>query len=67
MAASTLMIEANMKAVLIIFSNSDTLVLNNSTLPLKHVPCIYYLVYFKKNEAKIQTLFDFDSEINAMT
>lgn len=40
---------------------------NDSTLSLQSVLWIYYLVWFKKNQAKIQALIDFDSEINVIT
>lgn len=39
---------------------------NNSTLSLKQVVCIHHLIWFKKDQAKIQALIDFDSEINTM-
>lgn len=34
---------------------------------LKHILCIYYLLCFKKNQAKIQALLNFNTEINTMT
>lgn len=34
---------------------------------LKYVPYIYHLMQFKKNQAKVQTLINSGSEINAMT
>lgn len=36
-------------------------------LLLKRVLCIYYPMQFKKNQAKIQTLLDSGSEVNAIT
>lgn len=42
-------------------------VFNNYTLLLKHILCIHYLIWFKKNQAKIQALLDFGSEINVIT
>lgn len=41
--------------------------IDSFTLPLKHLLCIYHQVYFKKNQAKVQTFLDFDSKINSMT
>ena len=34
-------------------------------MPLQRVPCVYYLIWFKKNE--VQALIDSGSEVNAMT
>lgn len=34
---------------------------------LEYVSCIYYLLYFKKNQTKIQALINSGSEVNAMT
>lgn len=36
-------------------------------LSLKLILCIYYLVWFKKNQAKYQALLNYDSKINAIT
>lgn len=38
----------------------------NMLPPLNHVPYIYYPLWFKKNQAKIYTLLDFGSKVNAM-
>lgn len=40
---------------------------SNSTLPLERIPSIYYLLYFKKIQAKIQALINSDNEVNTMT
>ncbi len=34
---------------------------------LKRVACIHHPVRFKKNQAKVQTLIDYGSEVNAIT
>lgn len=34
---------------------------------LKCIPCIHYLVRFKKDQVKVQALIDFDNKINIMT
>lgn len=34
---------------------------------LKHLPCIHYLLYFKKNQTKIQALIDSGTELNIIT
>lgn len=36
-------------------------------LLLQHVFYIYYLIYFKKNQAEIDTLIEFGSEVNTIT
>lgn len=43
------------------------ILVNNPVLLFKYIPCIYYPVLFKKNQAKVQALLDFDSEVNDMT
>lgn len=40
---------------------------NTFTLLLEYVPCIYYLVRFKKNKAEVQTLLNSDNEVNIIT
>lgn len=40
---------------------------NNFTLPLEHVPHIYYQVYFIKNQAKIKALLDSGNKVNIIT
>lgn len=37
------------------------------TLPLKHISCIYHPACFKKNQAKVHALIDFDDEVNVIT
>lgn len=34
---------------------------------LKCMPCIYHLVYLKKDQAKVQVLLNFNSKINTIT
>ena len=36
-------------------------------LVLDYVPCICYLIWFKKSKVQIQALIDSGSEVNAMT
>lgn len=36
-------------------------------IALERMPCIRYLVYFHKNQGKIQVLIDFASEVNTIT
>lgn len=38
-----------------------------TTLLLKRIPCIYYLLCFRKDQTKIQALIDFASEVNAIS
>lgn len=33
---------------------------------LKYIPCFYYLVQFKKNLVKFQTLLNFSNKVNAI-
>lgn len=37
-----------------------------TTLSLKHVPCVYYQLYVRKDQAKIQVLINFGCQINAI-
>ena len=41
--------------------------IENNLLALDRVPCIRYLIQFKKSEVQVQALIDSGSEINAMT
>ena len=41
--------------------------MENKPLVLDWVPCIHYLIQFKKNKVQVQALIDFGSEINVMT
>lgn len=44
----------------------EALILNSSNLLLKCIPCIHHPVQFKKNQAKVQTLQEIDSELNVI-
>lgn len=70
------MIIANMETVSVIALVSEdftvapsleTTILDNSTPTLERVPCIHYLLCFKKNQAKIQVLTNSNNEVNKMT
>lgn len=39
---------------------------NKSTPPLKRMPCIYYLVWFKKDRANVLALFDSNSKVKTI-
>lgn len=43
------------------------LAINNFSPPLKRILRIYYQVYLKKDQAKLQALLDFSSKINIIT
>lgn len=43
------------------------LTVNCSTLPLKHIPYIYHLIWLKKDKVKIQALLNSGSKVNTMT
>lgn len=55
------------KTSFIVALSFQVLAFNNFTLPLKHILCIYYLIYFKKNQTKIKALLDSNNKINIMT
>lgn len=57
---------ATLSIVTLIFRISDFSI-NNPTPPLKHILCIYYLLYFEKDKSNIKILIDSNSEVNAMT
>lgn len=52
--------QANKKAEIMVLA----LTINNSILPLKNILYIYHLVFFKKNQAKVQTLLDSSNQVN---
>ena len=58
---------ASMEAVPAVVSRSASPAPDVNTLPLERVPCIHYPVQFRKDQAKVQTLIDSGSEVNAMT
>lgn len=60
-------IEASIKADFIITSSFEALVLDTFILLLKYILCIYYLIRFKKEQAKIQALLNFNSEVNIIS
>lgn len=60
-------IEANIEIGPIIALSFKASTFDNSTPLLKCILWIYYLVYFKKNQAKIKVLLDFSNEINTIT
>lgn len=47
-------------------SKALAFMINNFALLLKYILYIYYLMRFKKDQAKIQTLIDSSYEVNAM-
>lgn len=47
-------------------ANIKVLSFSNFTLPLKHMPFISLTISFKKDQAKIQAVLDFDNKVNAM-
>lgn len=61
------MTKTRIKSDFIVVPGLEGPVLDNSILPLKHMLCIYYQLYFKKNQSKIQALIDSGNKINAMT
>lgn len=61
------MTEINMKIDLIVTSSFKVPVPDISTLQLKHIVYIYYLLYFKKDQAKIQALINSSNGFNIMT
>lgn len=55
------------ESVIVPNSEPPTPVIDNFTLSLKCIPCIYYLIWFKKDQVEVKTLLDSDNEFNAMT
>lgn len=45
---------------------TQALVVNNSSPPLKCLLCIYLLIYFMKDQAKVQALLDSSAKVNVM-
>lgn len=67
LVSSLLMTETSMEAEHAVVLGLETPILDSSTPPLKHILCIYYPLYFRKDQPKIQALIDFGSKVNAMT
>lgn len=57
----------SIEAGLIVASSLKALSTNNSTLLFKHMSCIYYPIYFKKDQVEIRALLDSGNEVNTMT
>lgn len=53
--------------LILVLATSILMIGAKKALALKHVPCIYYLIQFKKDIDKIQALIDSKSKINTMT
>lgn len=51
----------------VIAPSFETLITVDFTLSLKRVSCIHYLLYCRKDQAKIQDLINSGIEVNAMT
>ena len=51
---------------LVSISTTSTSMTGPKTEALERVPCIYYLVQFKKNTAEVRALIDLRSEVNAI-
>lgn len=62
LATSTLMIKACKDAQVV----APVFAIDNFTLPFEWILCIYYPVQFKKDQAKVQALINFDNEVNTM-
>lgn len=54
-------------ASVLIVSMSITVASKEANLPLKRMLCIYYIIYFKKNQIEIQALNNSQNEVNVMT
>lgn len=74
MATSASTIEASMKAGIAVdltleesvTDPKDSTPATKALLPLECVPCIYYPLRFKKDQAKIKALLDFGNEVNGI-
>lgn len=62
-----LMTKTSIETGLTIALNLETLVSDKSTLPFEYLPCIYHLMWFKKDQAKFQALLDSGNKVNTMT
>lgn len=56
-----------MEANSTVASSHNTLILITNLLLFKHIPCIYYRVWFKKDQTKIQALINSSSKDNIIT
>lgn len=63
---STSMTEASTEADFVVVIGLKVPIPDHFTPSLKHILCIYYPVWFKKNQAKIRALLDFADEVNAI-
>lgn len=67
MVISILTIETCEKAYISsAIKNSLLLLFAFNIFLFKYILCIYYLLYFRKDQVKIQALIDFGSKFNAM-
>lgn len=55
------------KKIKLVLSSKTRNLITNSPSPFKQMPCIYYLIQFKKDQTIIWVLIDSDSKVNAMT
>lgn len=67
LAIFTSMIVASIETVLAVVLSLKALILVNFSPPLKRVLCIYYLMQFKKDQAKTLALINSSSKINTIT
>lgn len=76
LATSALIIVASIKVISVVVSATNifivvpsfkALIFKNFSLRFECMPYIYYVVWFKKNQAKTLTLSDSGNEINIMT
>lgn len=44
----------------------ETLATTTNPPPLKYIPCIYYLLKFKKDQIKVKAFNNFGSEVNVI-
>lgn len=66
MVISMSMTEASIEAGLTMALNLEAPTFDKSTLFFEQVSYIYHSVQFKKNQAKVQALLNFDNEVNIM-
>lgn len=52
--------------MIVAYKKAYTLFIAKNSLLLECASYIYYLLYFKKDQAKVQTILDFDTKVNAL-
>lgn len=65
-ATSILITGANIEVGFALATSFKVVFPDKSTPLLNYIPCIYYLLHFRKDQIDIQALIYFSSKVNAM-